>query len=156
MIGNVLINGQMYDWASIELGIAGMPIVSFTSIDYEDSQDVKKVFGRGRRAVGYAKGNLEASGKCSLHREAFEILERAVPQIAQALGVRNAQTLYDLPPVPVTVTYANRDKPTIKDVLKNVKFKSRKAAMSQNDEAAEVEMDLEIDEIAWNGRSTKS
>lgn len=156
MIPNVLINGQMYDWASIELGIAGMPIVSFTSIDYEDSQDVKKVFGRGRKAVGYAKGNLESSGKCSLHREAFEILEAAVPLLALALGVPGAMTLYDLPPVPVTVTYGNRDKPTIKDVLKGVKFKSKKSSMSQNDEAAEVEMDLEIDEIAWNGRSTKS
>lgn len=156
MLGNVIVNGQMYDWASVELGIAGMPIVSFTSIDYEDSQDVKKVFGRGRRAVGYAKGNLEASGKCSLHREAFELLEMAVPLLALSAGRPGAVTLYDLPPIPVTVTYGNSSKPTIKDVLKGVKFKSKKSSMSQNDEAAEIEMDLEIDSIAWNGRETRS
>lgn len=155
-MADTLINGQMYDWSSVELGIAGMPIVSMTSIDYEDSQDVKKVFGKGRRAVGYAKGNLDASGKCSLHREAYELLEAAVPVIAASLGRPGAVSLYDLPPIPITVTYANKDKATIKDVLKNVKFKSRKSSMSQNDEASEIEMDLEIDSIAWNGRETKS
>ncbi len=156
-MADTMINGQMYDWASIEIAVAGMPIVSFTSIDYEDSQDVKKVYGKGRKAVGYAKGNLDATGKCSLHREAFELLEAAVPVMAAALGKSGAVSLYDLPPVPLLVTYANKDKPTVKDVLKGVLFKSRKSSMSQNDEAAEIEMDLEITGgIAWNGRETKN
>lgn len=151
----MLINGRMYDWASVELGIAGMPIPSFTSIEYEDSQDLKKVYGKGRKPVGYAKGNYDCSGKVTMHREAFEELQTVVPLIAAQLGRSGVTSLYDLPPIPVTVSYANPDKPIVKDTLKNVQFKSRKSSMSQGDDAATVEMDMFLDEVAWNGKTMK-
>lgn len=151
----MLINGQMYDWSSVELGIAGAPVPSFTAIEYEDSQDVKKVYGKGRKAVGFSKGNYDASGKVTLHREAYDLLELAVPALALALGAIGVTSLYDLPPVPLLVSYGNRDKPLIKDMLKGVKFTKRKTGMSQNDDAATVELEMDITEIAWNGRTIK-
>lgn len=142
------INGQMYDWSSITVGMLG-PVTFFTAIEYEDSREVKKVFGRGRRAVGRALGNYDASGKITLHREGFEQFMLAV----QALGHRS---VYDMPPIPITITYTNGDKPTVTDVLQGVLFTGQKnGGTSQNSEAATVDLDLDIEVIRWNGREPK-
>ncbi|NUN13494.1 MAG: hypothetical protein HUU55_07650 [Myxococcales bacterium] len=136
------INGRMYDWASIDLGMAGMPIPSFTSIDYSDEAEQKQVYGKGRKPVGYARGNYSAAGKVTLHREAYEGMMAA----AATLGKGG---LYDLNPIPVTVTYANPDKPPVSDTLKGCVFTKRSTSNSQNMEAATVDLEFICHEIAW-------
>lgn len=136
----IQVNGRMYDWASIEIGIAGMPIPSFTSIEYSDEADVKHVHGRGSRPVGYARGNYTANGKITLHREAYEGLAAG----AKALGFGS---FYSMKPFPITVTYANPDKPPITDVIKGVLPKKRSASNSQNQDAATIDIEFIAFEI---------
>lgn len=136
------INGRMYDWASIELGVAGMPIPSFTAVEYSDQADEKMVYGRGRSPVGYSQGNYSASGKITVHREAYEALMAG----AKALGGKG---LYSMKPFPITITYANEDKPPVTDVIKGVRPTKRSASNSQNQEAATIDIEFIAFEITW-------
>lgn len=40
------VNGKVYDWSSITIGVMGCGGIEPTSIDYEDGQDKELVFGK--------------------------------------------------------------------------------------------------------------
>jgi hypothetical protein len=122
-------------------------IPAFTSVDYSDEQAAEYVHGKGRRPVGYSKGNYSASGKISLYREAYE-------ELLEFLSKSGISALYDMPPMGITVSYANDDsnKKPHTDVIEGVIYTKRGFAMKQNDTAASVELEFVCAKIIWNQR----
>src|SRR6185312_6553970 len=65
VMANQFINGRLYSWSSIEVGIgagAGMPFDGIKAINYSDNLDPGMPRGKGPLARGYTLGNYQADG----------------------------------------------------------------------------------------------
>jgi len=74
-MANQFINGRLYSWSSIEVGIgagAGMPFDGIKAINYSDNLDPGMPRGKGPLARGYTLGNYQADGDIELYRDQFD------------------------------------------------------------------------------------
>lgn len=120
-------------------------MVDILEISYSDKKETELQYGKGSNPVGYGEGNYSAEGKAKMRREEFEKLKLTLI----ALG---AKSVYQHPPFPVTVSYANEDESTVVDVLRSCKIISVDNGPKQGDKSTEVEIGLLImGGILWNG-----
>lgn len=139
-----MINGKRYAWEDISIRLPHGLLLDVESIEYSDKKEVEAVYGKGSNPRGYSAGNYSAEGKLTLLREEFNRLLDHV----RSLGV----TLYNLPPFPITVGYANEDEPATTDVLKGCKITETSNSNSQGDQSVKVDLSLKIlGGIDWNG-----
>ncbi len=141
------INGRYYDWSSIEITLEGMSkdIASeIVEISYEEKDDIKHRFGKGRKPKGYSIGNSEFTGKIVFNNEGFD----AFMEIVKSQGYEHP---IQLPPVNINIHYLNDEGTrTITDVLEDVKFHSPKKSPKQGDTELTTEMELLIMNIKYN------
>jgi hypothetical protein len=64
-----LINGNRYDYSSVEILVNGVPYRGIKAIDYKDSLDPAKQYGTSARAVGRTRGKYDASGSFEIFKE---------------------------------------------------------------------------------------
>ncbi|WP_243092586.1 hypothetical protein [Thermus hydrothermalis] len=122
------INGRYYDWESITIQVNGATLADVLSIEYEDSEKVNAVYGKGRTPRGYTKGNWEGSGKLTLLREEYERLGNP----------------FALKPFDIVVSYA-KEGGTKTDTLKECLFTKRSfSGVEQDTERITVELEFTI------------
>jgi hypothetical protein len=139
-----MINGKSYAWEDVSVVMPYGLALDIDSIDYDDKKSVKRVYGKGGVARRYGSGNYEASCKVSVLREDFE----RMVLLAKAALVG----IYDLPPFPIVVAYANEDEPMVTDRLPLVKLTAVKSGSKQGEESVKVELEFEVlAPIQWNG-----
>jgi hypothetical protein len=137
------INGKVYSWSDIRFVLLGRSLVGVTEINYEDSEEVKRVMGRGKKSVGYTQGNYQCSGNIKLFR--YE-----VDGIIRALGL--GKSIYDLEPFDIAVVYIDDSTGLqVTDILKGVKFiKRANSASNSNTDPVMQTLDMSPSEIIWS------
>jgi len=100
------INGNLYDWESVEIQLPGGVAIGVQSIDYDDERPVEERYGKGSTPRGIGRKNYKASGKMELDLDEAAFL-------ANSLG----GSVYNAGPFPIVVSYAVEGMPTITDVL---------------------------------------
>jgi hypothetical protein len=138
---DVAINGQLYSWANIAVTLLGRDIAGILAIDYDDGMTVKKVMGRGTRRIGRVVGNYDAAGALTLEMSEVEALNLSVPA---------GQTIYDIAPFDITVTYTNPDQLLVCHVLQQCTFtKQNRGSKAGEVKEIEVKLALDIAQINW-------
>jgi len=142
----IKINDRLFDWASIEITIAGVPkeITDYvTEIEYSGKTNVKHRYGRGAKPIGWSRGREEFEGKLTLNNEGYDLLMF----FAKSQGY---QQVWEMPPVDISVHYLDDEKGRVlTDVLEGVKFDDPKKKAKTGDEELTVELKLIIQNIRW-------
>lgn len=126
------INGRYYDWEHITIKLKGGTLVDVLSIEYEDSEKVNAVYGKGRTPRGYTKGNYEGSGKLVLYREEYDRLT-------------GGKSPFELEPFEITVSYDKGDGKTTTDTLRDCLFTRRSfSGVEQDTERVTVELEFVV------------
>lgn len=129
------INGRYYDWEHISIQVKGVPLADVLSIDYEDSEKVNAIYGKGRTPRGYTKGNWEASGKLTLLREEYDRLRAASPE----------GNVYKLDPFDIVISYDKGNGTAVTDTLKDCLFTKRSfGGVEQDTERITVELEFVV------------
>ncbi|AMK10851.1 hypothetical protein [Pseudodesulfovibrio indicus] len=136
------VNGNLYDWESVEVQLPNGVAVGITSINYNDERPIEARYGKGNVPRGYGRKNYKASGSMELDRDEAEALR-------EALG----GSVYSGEPFQIVVSYGNNDMPTVTDTLPKVKITKQDSGASQDDDnAGAVKYDLNIiAPIKWGG-----
>lgn len=122
------INGRYYDWEHITIQVNGATLADVLSIDYEDSEKVNAIYGKGRAPRGYTKGNYEGSGKLVLLREEYDRLGDP----------------FNMEPFNIVVSYANGSNVRT-DTLHDCLFTKRTfSGVEQDTERITVELEFVI------------
>lgn len=141
------INGNLYDWESIEIALTGLGVVAgMTEISYSDERGVEPRYGRGSIPRGYGLKNYKASGNGVLDKDEYD-----------RLRVQLGGSLYTKEPWNITVNYANNDSSQngtlgYTDTLTGVHVTKQDLSAKQDDDnAGQVKIDFVIlDPIKWN------
>lgn len=139
-----MINGNLYDWESVEIQLPSGVAIGITSIDYDDERPVEERYGKGSDPRGYGRKNYKASGKMELD---IDEADRLVAALGGSVYTRNS--------FPIVVAYAPQGHPTIIDVLPAVLITKTSSGAKQNDDnAGQRKFDFKILEpIKWGDTS---
>lgn len=137
-----MINGNLYDWESVEIMLPNGISVGVTSIDYDDERPLEERYGRGSTPRGYGRKNYKASAKLEMDLDESQ-------RLTEALG----GSLYDGMPFEVIISYANDDMPTVVDLLPSCKIVKASSGAKQGDEnVGQRKYDLKVlAPIVWGG-----
>ena len=138
------INGNYYDWESIEIMLPNGIAIGITEISYNDERGIEARYGKGAIPRGFGRKNYKASGNMSLDKDE-----------AQRLQVALGGSFYREKPYPIIVSYANEDQMMIIDVLPDCMItKADTSAKQEDDNAGVVKLDFIIlSPIKWGGLS---
>lgn len=75
-----LINGQAFDYAQITPLYLGVPLVSMTSITYEETQEKVDNPGTGNRGISRGRADIKSSGSIELSMNDIEALRGVAPE----------------------------------------------------------------------------
>ena len=117
------INGNNYDWESMEIRLPHGVAVDITDISYSDEADIEEHYGKGGKPRGYGRKNYKASGSMELDLQEFEALKKGL-----------GGSIYKAQPCQIVVGYANDDSPTVTDTLPDVKFTKTDSSGKQGDD----------------------
>ena len=131
-----MINGKVYDWESISIGLPYGVVIGVESVDYDDELSAEPAYGKGVKPLGYGNGNYQGNAKITILRDEFnKLLDYAR---------REGRGIYRIPPFPITVGYANDGERTRTDELRGCKITKLVHKGSQGDTKLGVEMELLI------------
>lgn len=135
------INGNFYDWESIDIYLPNGIAVGITEIGYNDERGIEPRYGKGAIPRGYGRKNYKASGNMSIDKDEAE-------RLRNALG----GSFYNKEPFPVIVSYANDDQPVIIDTLPDCMItKVDTGAKQEDDNAGATKLDfIVLSPIKWN------
>jgi hypothetical protein len=137
------INGNLYDWESIEIQLPSGTAIGITNIDYDDERPIEERYGKGNVARGYGRKNYKASGKMELDLDEAE-------RLREELG----GSMYDGEPFPIVVSYATEGQPTVTDTLPSCKITKTSTSGKQGDDnVGQRKYDFKIlAPIQWGGK----
>jgi len=136
-----LINGKSYEWSDITLSILNVPIVGITEINYGDDQNMENVYGAGSEVVSRGYGAVEPTASITMKMEEVENITAAIPD----------GRLQSIPEFDIPVVFLDEALVTRKHIIKNVRFKNNMRSTSQGETSIDVELELIISHIKWNG-----
>lgn len=133
-----MINGQLYDWESVEIVLPSGVTIGVTSIEYDDERPIEERYGKGSIPRGYGRKNYKASAKLEMDLDEAERLGAAMANLG-------AGGIYDMPPFPIVIAYANDEMPVVTDVLPLCKIVKTSSGAKQGDEnVGQRKYDLKI------------
>lgn len=137
------INGNYYDWESVEIQLPSGVAVGITEISYQDERGIEARYGKGATPRGYGRKNYKASGSMSLDKD-------EAARLRAALG----GSVYAKEPFPIVAAYANHDQPTLTDVLPDVMITKTDTSSKQDDDNAGAEKFdfVVLSPIKWDGK----
>ncbi|MDL2288271.1 hypothetical protein LJC32_02700 [Oscillospiraceae bacterium OttesenSCG-928-F05] len=135
-MSNPIVNGRVYDWASVDIKIPELAGLEPQEISYSDELEKELAYGLGMSPRGYGRGNYKADGKLSLLRDDYQLLlnyckSRKIPFFGFTFPM-------------IVVSYANDGMRTVTDVLKLVTITKRDNKAAQGDKSLKVDLDLLI------------
>ncbi|MCP3942217.1 MAG: hypothetical protein GY710_12125 [Desulfobacteraceae bacterium] len=137
------INGNDYDWESMEIRLPSGVAVDIEEISYNDEAPIEEHYGKGGTPIGYGRKNYKAAGSMSLGLPEFERLK-------EHLG----GSIYKGKPFQIVVSYANDDQVTVTDTLPDVKITKTDTSGKQGDDKVGArKLDFKIlSPIKWNAK----
>lgn len=138
-----MINGVSYSWESISVKLPSGVAIMIKSINYSDESPTRGVYGKGRMARGFSKGNYKAEGELGLLREEFERMNSRF----------GGQGMYGKTPFNVVISYADDGKPVVTDTLPYCLADKRDTSIEQDDQEVEVGVSFTVlEQIQWGGK----
>lgn len=136
------INGNLYDWESVEIQLPNGTVIGIESISYNDERPITPRHGKGSTPRGYGRGNYKASGSMELDLDEAERLRKAL-----------GGSVYGGKPFVIIISYGTDDQPTVTDTLPDVKIVKKDSGAKQGDENTGVrKLDFEImSAVKWGG-----
>ena len=136
------INGNLYDWESIDIMLPSGIAVGIEEISYNDERGIEARYGKGSKPRGFGRKNYKAGGSMTLDRDE-----------AVRLRVMLGGSVYNAKPFPIIVSFSNEDQPQTVDVLPDVIItKADTGAKQEEDNVGKEKYDFVIlSPIKWNG-----
>ena len=136
------INGNQYDWESVEIQLPNGVAVGVTEINYDDERPIEPRYGKGATPRGYGRKNYKATGSMTLDKDEFE-------RLREELG----GSVYNPSPFSIIVSYANPDQSAVTDTLPDCKVtKTGTSGKQGDDNVGASKLDFVIlSPIRWNG-----
>lgn len=136
------INGNLYDWESMEIQLPSGGAVGITEISYSDERPVEPRHGKGGKSRGYGRKNYKASGSMTLDRDEAERLRKSL-----------GGSFYKGQPFVINVSYGNEGQQTVTDKLPDVMItKSDTSGKQDEDNAGIMKLDFVVlSPIEWDG-----
>ena len=135
-----IVNGKVYDWSSVTIGMSGCGEI--------EPKEINLIYGKGGRIRGYGTGQEKNTVKISMLREDFNIFMDAVKAFYQKTK------FYDVVVPKITVSYADSGCTTCTDTLTKVTFSKRTLKAAEGDSSLTVELEgVAVGGIAINGIS---
>lgn len=129
-----LVNGKVYDWSSVTIGVSGMENMEPTEISYDDEREADFIYGQGGNPRGYGTGNKKNSVKLTMIREDFN-------EMCRVVKARGYKHFYEYVIPKIVVSYADEGADTCTDVLTNVVITKRSFKAAQGDKSMSVSLD---------------
>lgn len=130
MAAKQLINGKVYDWSSIDIGVDECENIEITSISYSDALEREAVYGKGGKVRGYGNGNYSGSVDITMLREDFK-------EFCKYIKNKNKK-FYNYTIPKITVSYADEGVETTTDTITKVVISGRDFKSAQGDKKNEV------------------
>lgn len=133
-----LINGRAFDYAQITPLFLGVPLVSMTSITYEETQEKVNNFGTGNRPVSRGHAAIEASGTIELSMSDIEAMREAAPN----------GSLLQIPASDFVLVFGNLQNIQT-HVLKNLEFTNDGGSGTQGDTDLKLTLNFVISDVQY-------
>jgi len=103
-----MINGTVYDYESIKALMPTGFILGLEKINYKDKKDDEVITGTNGLPRGIGRGEYTGDVEIEMGRDEYDVLDA----YASAYG-----GIYNLPPIPIVVSYGHNGQPIITDKL---------------------------------------
>lgn len=141
-----LINGHSYEWADIQLSIAGnTPIYGITSIDYSMKREGKNVYGAGDQPVSRGYGSVVYEGSITIKMEEMV----AIRSIAPAAFPGGGSDITRIPEFTIVVAFLDSQNAVVVNTLNSVKFLADDFKAKQGETSLDFTIPLLIGSITY-------
>lgn len=125
-----MFNSREYEWADINVVLAGRSVTGFRAVKYSSKQEKEAMFAKGNKPHGIQRGNKSYEGSITLTQSEYEAL-------AQASGGDILDISIDL-----VVSYGNPTKGDVivTDLLQGAEFTEDNTEWKQGDKFLEKEL----------------
>lgn len=72
-----MFNSKEYEWADINVVMAGRPVTGFRSVKYSSKQEKEALYAKGNKPQGVQRGNKSYEGSIGLLQSEYEALSQA-------------------------------------------------------------------------------
>ncbi len=141
-ISNPLINGNLYDFSSIEAKLDGQTYLGFKSINYSHGLEPGEVFGTDAQKAGRTRGQYKPESSFEMYKAEYALL-------IQGLGPGYMERSFN-----VVVNYEEWDGPVLRvvtDVVIGFRIKKAENAHSSGNEPLTVKVDGSVMYVIENG-----
>ncbi len=133
-----LINGQAFDYAQITPLYLGVPLVSMTSITYEETQEKVDNPGTGNRGISRGRADIKSSGSIELSMNDIEALR----------DIATDGSLLALPASDFILIFGNPQNVQT-HVLKNLEFTNDGGTGTQGDTDMKMTLNFIISNVIY-------
>lgn len=144
-----LINGNRYDFSSVEVLVEGVPYRGIKAIDYEESLDGQKQWGTSARPLGRTRGKYDAKASLEIFVEDAVVLRQV---LAGASGGGWGEAIFT-----VVIAYAELavSPPNVVKLF-GCRVMKPAASHAQGNEGLTERWELDVMDITRNGISLLS
>lgn len=123
-------NSVEFAWKDIQVSLLGRMLVRILEVEYEDTVDMKEIFGRGNKPLAIQTGNYKFKGKLKVGQSEYNALVAA----AQKAGKR-------LPDLSLTLDIAYTLEASLRrDRVTGLRIPGSKKALKQGDSDMEIDL----------------
>ncbi|HDZ13348.1 hypothetical protein LCGC14_1178710 [marine sediment metagenome] len=133
-----LVNGQAFSYVQITPLFLGVPLVSMSSITYEETQEKSNNFGTGNRPVSRGHAAIEATGSIELSMNDIEAMREVAPN----------GSLLQIPASDFVLVFGNPQNIQT-HVLKNLEFTNDGGTGTQGDTDLKLTLNFVISHVQY-------
>jgi hypothetical protein len=140
-MSQAIVNGVLYDGASIKVTLPIGPMLMFESIEYSDEFESEAKYNNRNVYIGTGRGKYKADCKISMQMAEYEMLN---------LYSASFGGLYNVPPFPVIVIYEKDGIAVLDEITVKPKKRGKKGKAGDKDLSIDIECEV-CGPIIWNG-----
>lgn len=133
-----LVNGQSFSYVQITPLFLGVPLVSMSSITYEETQEKVNNFGTGNRPISRGRAAIEATGSIELSMNDIEAMREVAPNAS----------LLAIPASDFVLVFGNPQNVQT-HILKNLEFTNDGGAATQGDTDLKLTLNFTISHVQY-------
>lgn len=133
-----LVNGQAFSYVQITPLFLGVPLVSMSSITYEETQEKVNNFGTGNRPISRGRAAIEATGSIELSMNDIEAMREVAPN----------GSLLAIPASDFVLVFGNPQNVQT-HILKNLEFTNDGGAATQGDTDLKLTLNFTISHVQY-------
>ena len=137
-----VINGNTYDYSSIEINVRGRRYLGITEVSYSDSLEPGEKRGAHAQPLAFTRGEYSSEASVTMGKDDFY-------EMLADLGSGYMEVVLDT----VSVTYAEEGQPTKSDEIVGARITSVEDGHSQGSDALTVSLELKPHFVRRDGKT---